>query len=133
MTDRAHILVVDDEPDLVAALAIRLGRAGYRVSTACDGLGAVAAVLADDPDLVVLDLAMPVMDGHAVLERLRGLERSRPLPVLCLSARTGSDDRSRAEAAGATMFVTKPFDGAGFLGAVDALLAAPGALRQSAG
>jgi two-component system KDP operon response regulator KdpE len=130
MTDRAHILVVDDEPDLVAALAIRLGRAGYRVSTACDGLGAVAAVLADDPDLVVLDLAM---DGHAVLERLRGLERSRPLPVLCLSARTGSDDRSRAEAAGATMFVTKPFDGAGFLGAVDALLAAPGALRQSAG
>lgn len=127
MTGRPHILVVDDEPDLVSALAIRLGRAGYRVSTAGDGLGAVAAVLTDQPDLVVLDLAMPVMDGHAVLERLRGLDGPQPVPVLCLSARTGDEDRRRAEAAGASLFLTKPFDGEGFVSAVDALLAASAA------
>ncbi len=113
-----HVLVVDDEPDLLGALRLRLSAAGYRVTTVSDGLAAVAAVRDGDPDVVVLDLVLPGLDGHAVLQRLGDLERGRPLPVLCLSARTGYQDQERAESGGAVAFMAKPYDPAELLAEV---------------
>ena len=118
-----HILVVDDEPDLVRALTIRLRAAGYRVTAAIDAVGAVAAVLDDRPDLVLLDLVLPSADGHAVLARLQGLDRETAPPVVCLTASTGADERRRALAAGAAAFLTKPFDGHELLATIAGQLA----------
>ena len=119
-----HILVVDDEPDLVRALTIRLRAAGYRVTAAVDAVGAVAAFLDDRPDLVLLDLVLPTADGHAVLERLQGLDRASAPPVVCLTASTAVEERRRALAAGAVAFLTKPFDGRELLATIAGHLAA---------
>ncbi len=119
-----HILVVDDEPDLVRALTIRLRAAGYRVTAAVDAVGAVAAVLEDRPDLVLLDLVLPTADGHVVLARLRGLDRAPAPPVVCLTASTAVEERRRALAAGAVAFLTKPFDGRELLATIAGQLAA---------
>lgn len=123
----AHVLVVEDEPELVQALGLRLRAAGYRVTSAGDGLAAVEACLGVRPDLVLLDLVLPAEDGHAVLRRLRGLWAGTAPPVVCLTARTDPDDRRRALEAGAVAFVTKPFDGRALLDLVAVQLRLAGA------
>jgi two-component system KDP operon response regulator KdpE len=132
----AHILLVEDEPDLVQALGLRLRAAGYHVTAAGDGLAAVEACLRARPDLVLLDLVLPGDDGHAVLRRLGGLWSDGGPPVVCVTARTDPDERRRALAAGAAAFVTKPFDGPALVALVGALLgravAGPGAVPATA-
>ncbi|MFN2370141.1 MAG: response regulator [Candidatus Krumholzibacteriia bacterium] len=118
----AHILLVEDEPELVHALGLRLQAAGYRVTSAGDGLAAVEACLRARPDLVLLDLVLPGDDGHAVLRRLGGLWADGGPPVVCVTARTDPDERQRALAAGAAAFVTKPFDGRALVALVGAHL-----------
>ncbi|WP_199430358.1 response regulator [Qaidamihabitans albus] len=100
------VLVVDDEPQIVRALRINLTARGYRVLTAHDGTAALRAVAEGKPDVVVLDLGLPDMDGIAVIEHLRGWTR---VPVIVLSARDGSTDKVHALDAGADDYVTKPF------------------------
>lgn len=110
MTERpagnARVLVVDDEPRLVRALRINLRARGYEVDTAADGRGALAAAARRAPDVVVLDLGLPDMDGAEVIEGLRGWSTA---PIVVLSARHSSQDKVQALDAGADDYVTKPF------------------------
>ncbi|MFC8042279.1 response regulator [Nocardia sp. NPDC057353] len=110
MTDSAPaattVLVVDDEPHIVRALRINLSVRGYDVVTAATGAAALRAAADRHPDVVILDLGLPDMDGTEVLAGLRGWTAA---PVIVLSARTDSADKVEALDAGADDYVTKPF------------------------
>ena len=101
------LLIVEDDSHVRTALGIALRARGYQVATAVDGSEARRAVTADMPDLVILDLGLPDVDGIEVLRWLR--ERTRA-PVIVLSARSDRYDKIRALDAGADDYVTKPFD-----------------------
>jgi two-component system KDP operon response regulator KdpE len=100
------VLVVDDEPQIRRALAITLRARGYEVELAADGRQALALAADTRPDVVLLDLGLPDLDGVAVIEGLRGWSQ---IPVIVLSARHDSDDKVLALDAGADDYVTKPF------------------------
>lgn len=100
------VLVVDDEPQIVRALRINLSARGYEVLTAFDGATALRLAADGKPDVVVLDLGLPDMDGTDVIAGLRGWTT---LPIIVLSARTDSSDKVDALDAGADDYVTKPF------------------------
>jgi two-component system KDP operon response regulator KdpE len=102
----SRVLVVDDEPGLRRALAINLRARGYDVDVAADGSAALAAASGQPPDVVVLDLGLPDMDGTQVIEGLRGWTQ---VPIIVLSARAGEPDKVVALDAGADDYVTKPF------------------------
>ena len=104
-----HVLVVDDEPDIVALVAFHLARSGYRVSTASDGAEAIELARRERPSLLVLDLMLPGLSGYDVLERLRADESTRGIAVLLLSARREEPDRIRGLSLGADDYLTKPF------------------------
>ena len=108
MVGKFNVLVVDDEPDKRQLLATALQMAGYNVRTARDGVEGLAAVESHLPDLIILDVMMPVLDGWGVLDALKGRE-DRPR-VIVLSAKSGTRDKARAYEAGADGYVTKPFD-----------------------
>jgi two-component system, OmpR family, KDP operon response regulator KdpE len=101
-----RVLVVDDEPTLVRALAINLRARAYEVVTAHDGRRALEAAADTHPDVVLLDLGLPDLDGVEVIRGLRGWTR---IPILVLSARQDSRDKVAALDAGADDYVTKPF------------------------
>ncbi|MBM7365325.1 response regulator [Gordonia hydrophobica] len=106
MAEHGHVLVVDDEPQLLRALRINLRARGFEVTTAATGADALEAVSRSTPDVVVLDLGLPDMDGFTVLDGLRGWTS---VPVIVLSARTDAADKVHALDAGADDYVTKPF------------------------
>jgi two-component system KDP operon response regulator KdpE len=101
-----RVLVVDDEPQLLRALRINLRARQYEVDTADTGAGALAAVARTPPDLVVLDLGLPDLDG---VEVIRGLRGWTSVPIIVLSGRADSSDKVHALDAGADDYVTKPF------------------------
>jgi two-component system, OmpR family, KDP operon response regulator KdpE len=101
-----RLLIVDDEAQLLLALRINLSARGYDVTVAADGAAGLAAASRRPPDLVVLDLGLPDMDGVQVISGLRGWST---VPILVLSGRTESWDKVEALDAGADDFVTKPF------------------------
>ncbi len=104
-----RILVVDDEPDIVALVAYHLAKAGYRVSTAGSGPEALEAARDERPALVVLDLMLPGMSGFDVLEQLRREDATRDIAVLMLTARREEPDRIRGLSLGADDYLAKPF------------------------
>ena len=108
-TPGERILVVDDEPDIVALVVFHLVKAGYRVSTAASGPDAVTQAKADRPAILVLDLMLPGMSGFEVLEQLRADESTREVAVLLLTARKDEPDRIRGLSLGADDYLTKPF------------------------
>jgi two-component system KDP operon response regulator KdpE len=101
-----RVLVVEDDPQLVRALVINLEARQYGVDAAPDGTTALRLAAARQPDVVVLDLGLPDMDGVDVIKALRGWSRT---PVLVLSARTASEEKVAALDAGADDYITKPF------------------------
>ena len=106
MTGATRVLVVDDEPQIVRALVINLRARGYEVDAAHDGASALELAAARHPDVVLLDLGLPDMDGTQVIRGLRGWTK---IPVIVLSARHASDEKVEALDAGADDYVTKPF------------------------
>jgi two-component system KDP operon response regulator KdpE len=100
------ILLVDDEPNILATVTPLLRTQGYEILTAMTGRAALDVVERDNPDLVILDLGLPDMDGVAVCGQIRA---SRNVPILVLSARGAEGDKVRALDAGADDYVTKPF------------------------
>ena len=100
------VLIADDDAQLVRALSVTLSARGYDVVTARDGRAAIDAVITERPDMVMLDLGMPRLDGIGVLEGVRAWSQ---VPVLVLSGRTDSSDKVDALDAGADDYVTKPF------------------------
>jgi len=101
-----RVLVVDDEPQIVRALRINLTARGYHVLTAPSGTAALQAVAEGHPDVVVLDLGLPDLDGTEVIAGVRGWSS---VPIIVLSARTDSSDKVEALDAGADDYITKPF------------------------
>ena len=126
-----RVLVVDDEPDIVALVAYHLAKAGFRVSTASSGTDAVALALHERPALVVLDLMLPGLSGFEVLERLRAEESTRQVAVLMLTARKEESDRIRGLTLGADDYLTKPFSPQELVLRVTAILRRVGAGGQS--
>jgi PAS domain S-box-containing protein len=104
------ILVVDDETDIVGWLKLSLNRYGYQVSEAYDGMQALDAVASDKPDLILLDLGMPRMDGRTTIQKLRQQEEGRNIPIIVLSADAVGDEIERAQMAemGVREFLRKP-------------------------
>lgn len=113
------VLVVDDEPTLVATLRYNLEREGYRVVTAGDGEAAISMARSDHPDLLILDLMLPTMDG---LQVCRILRREMSLPILMLTAKGDEVDKVVGLELGADDYVTKPFSMRELLARVRALL-----------
>jgi two-component system KDP operon response regulator KdpE len=114
-----HILLVDDEPQILRAVERALHARGYDVTTAIDGRAAVAAVADRAPDLVILDLNLPHIDG---LTACREIRRSGRVPILVLSVRDAEEDKVAALDLGADDYLTKPFGAAELLARVRALL-----------
>ena len=113
------VLVVDDEARYRELLDMNLTRRGYRVRHAVDGLGALNAVEAEEPSLVVLDLKLPDMDGYEVCRRIRTYSR---VPIIMLTARAEPAEKIRGLAAGADDYITKPFSADELLARVEAVL-----------
>ena len=104
------ILVVDDEPIFVRIISDRLKRSGYRVIAATDGQEAIERAIQEKPDLILLDVLMPGLDGHAALERLRQMEETRSTPVIMLTGLDQMQHVARASSMGVADYVVKPFD-----------------------
>ena len=105
------ILVVDDDPSIREILSIQLTRLGYEITTASDGLEAVAAFKADTPDAILMDLMMPRLDGLASCQQIRAVEKktgAKRTPVLFLTARDSTHDKTSAALSGGDEFVAKP-------------------------
>ena len=106
---RPLVLVADDDPDILALVRFRLERDGYEVLSAPDGEAALDLALARTPDLAVLDVMMPRLDGYEVTRRLREHGPTTGIPIILLTARVQEPDLERGFEAGADDYVTKPF------------------------
>jgi two-component system KDP operon response regulator KdpE len=104
---KTRVLLVEDEPEMRRALAMNLTARGYQVSTAADGADALNQAAAASPDVMVLDLGLPDLDGMDIIRAIRAYSRT---PIVVLSGRTSSGDKVDALEAGADDYVTKPFN-----------------------
>jgi DNA-binding response OmpR family regulator len=103
------ILIADDDPDILALVSFRLERAGYEVVQARNGEEAVEVALARRPDLAVIDVMMPRIDGYEATRQLRQQEETSRMPIILLTARVQEEDIARGFDAGADDYVRKPF------------------------
>ncbi len=125
VTDRkakGSILVVDDEVVITQLLSTMLHKRGYSVATAADGASAIALVKEQRPDLIVMDIVMPVMDGYDTTAQIRSDPLMKDVPVIFLSGRPPTEDGGRAFKSGGTMFLKKPFSNSQFMTIVDLAL-----------
>lgn len=104
------ILVVDDEPHLLLLMEARLKASGYEVLTAADGQTALEMAKKQNPDLMILDLMLPKMDGYKVCALLKKDMRYSRIPIILFSARAQQEDMKMGEEAGADAYITKPFE-----------------------
>jgi DNA-binding response OmpR family regulator len=118
-----RILVADDEPNIVAALEFMLRRAGYEVDVARTGEDVLQQLDRELPDLVLLDVMMPVLSGYDVCRRLRERPEWQGVRIVMLSARGREAESQRGLEAGADLYVVKPFSNRELLQKIDALLA----------
>jgi two-component system, OmpR family, alkaline phosphatase synthesis response regulator PhoP len=126
---RSRVLVVDDEPDLVRILEFGLKAAGYAVETASDGQEGLKKAREQKPDIILLDLMLPKLDGYKVCRLLKFDERYKHIPIMILSARTQEGDQTLAHEMGANRFLTKPYEFAEILDHIQALLQEAAARR----
>jgi two-component system, OmpR family, alkaline phosphatase synthesis response regulator PhoP len=108
--EHAKILVVDDEPNIVQTLQDRLEMNDYSVVTAANGRDGLEKALSEKPDIILLDVIMPVMNGHEMLEQLRKSDEGKNIAVIMLTARSQNHDIARASACGIEDYIVKPFD-----------------------
>jgi CheY-like chemotaxis protein len=120
------ILYVEDNDDNVYVVKNRFTRAGHTVLVAVDGLQALDMARADQPDLILMDLSLPEMDGWEATRRLKASPDTRDIPVIALSAHAMAGDREKALAAGCDDYDTKPVDFARLRAKMDALLGGGG-------
>jgi DNA-binding response OmpR family regulator len=117
------VLVVDDDPVILKLLQVNFEMEGFDVVTAVDGAEGFEAAMANEPDVIVTDVMMPVMDGLAMVAALRQEEATKATPVIVLSAKAQTSDRRDGLAAGADDYLTKPFEPLELVERVTALLA----------
>ena len=113
-----RVLLAEDEANIAESIAFLLERAGFEVSVENDGRRALDSVMADAPDVLVLDVMLPGLDGYEILRTLRADRRGTSLPVLMLTAKGQREDREMALKCGADRFMTKPFSNAEIVSAV---------------
>ena len=104
------VLYVEDNDDNIFMLRNRLNRAGYDVVVATDGLQGVAAAAAEQPDLILMDLSLPRVDGCEATRRIKAAPETRHIPIIALTAHAMTGDREKAIAAGCDDFDTKPIE-----------------------
>jgi CheY-like chemotaxis protein len=121
----AKLLVVDDEPENIELLSRRLSRRGFTVVGAGSADEAVAVAAAEWPDVILMDIKMPVVDGFEATRRLKARADTRAIPVIALTAHAMQEDRDQAVAAGADDYETKPVDLDRLLEKINALLGRP--------
>lgn len=118
----AKILVADDEPDIVDTLKIRLEAADFKVITAYDGLEALNKAREEQPDLIILDVMLPKLDGFQVSRLIKFDEKYKGTPILMLTARTQEKDKVTGLKTGADAYLTKPYDPQELMATVKSLL-----------
>jgi len=123
MSVRRLVLIADDDEDILALVRATIERSGHEVMAVGDGAAALSAMAERRPDLAVLDIAMPELDGLEVLRRLREDDETRDLPVILLTAQAQAADVERGFATGASAYVRKPFSPRDLATRVDDLLA----------
>lgn len=123
MAAARRILVVDDEPDILLVIRARLEAAGYQVQTAATGLEALSIVRSSPPDLVLLDVMLPGVDGFSVCAMLKRDQRLSRVPILMLTARSQTCDQQIGMSVGADAYLTKPCRTEELLSEVKRLLA----------
>lgn len=106
---KPKILVVDDEPDVVAFMERTLRTEGFDVVSAFDGISALDLVDAEKPDLVLLDLMMPMISGYEVCEQIKANPQTQAIPVICVSSAHTPDARAHTLRLGAATLIVKPF------------------------
>jgi DNA-binding response OmpR family regulator len=119
---KSTVLVADDDRDILDLLAFRLGRAGYEVVSASDGEEALRLAVERKPDLAVLDVMMPKLDGYEVTRRMRADESTKRIPVILLTARVQEHDVARGFEVGADDYMKKPFSPAELRARVQAII-----------
>jgi two-component system, cell cycle response regulator DivK len=122
----ARILLVEDNEMNIGWLVRRLERKGHEVLVAMDGAAAVAMGKEEKPDVILMDLSLPVMDGWEATRRLRARYETRRIPIIALTAHAMADDQDKALAAGCDDYDTKPVDFARLLAKIDVLLSRRG-------
>jgi len=110
LSNPKKILVVDDEQDMLLAVRLRLENSGYEVSTATEGLEGLNLARKLKPDLIILDVMLPKMNGYKISRLLKFDEAFKHIPVIMLTALAGENDRNTGVETGANAYVTKPFD-----------------------
>jgi DNA-binding response OmpR family regulator len=105
-----RILLVDDEPELVKAIEIRLKAADYEVLAAYDGQEGLDKAKKEKPDLIILDLMLPKMDGYKVCGLLKADTRYNKIPIIMFTARAQESDKKMGEEVGVDAYITKPFE-----------------------
>jgi len=116
------ILIVDDEADVVEVIEMLLKSEAYDVLKAYDGKEALGILEDDTPDLVILDIMMPEIDGVEVCRRMRKLEKMKEVPIIMFSAKLSAQDKKNSFDAGADGFITKPFNARGFISGIKTYL-----------
>ncbi len=104
-----RVLITEDEPNIVESLTFILQRAGYEVTSVADGEAAVRRLRSDPPDIMILDVMLPRLNGFEVLKLVKTDQILKSLPVIILTAKGQAHDRELAEQIGADAFITKPF------------------------
>lgn len=122
MSEGKRVLLIEDEPNIIEAIRFILSRDGWAVDTHSDGATALAAVARRTPDVIILDAMLPNRSGFEILRDLRDQPETERIPVLMLTARGQAKDRERAQEAGASHYMTKPFSNAEVLEQVRALM-----------
>jgi CheY-like chemotaxis protein len=117
-----RILYVEDNDDNIYVVKNRLGRAGFTILVAKDGEQGVAMATTEKPDLILMDLRLPALDGWEATKRIKAEAATRHIPILALSAHAMTGDRAKALAAGCDDYETKPIDFARLRAKIDALL-----------
>ncbi|WOI13092.1 response regulator transcription factor [Thalassospira lucentensis] len=123
MTERPKVLIAEDEETIVESLSFLMEKEGYDVSVATDGQMAIAMIVRDLPDMVLLDVMMPGCDGFDVVRAVRENPHTRPVPIMMLTAKTREVDRRKGLELGVDDFVTKPFSTRDVVSRVKAMLA----------
>lgn len=116
-----RVLLAEDEPSIVESLTFLLEAAGFEIAVETNGQQALDTALTRTPDVLVLDVMLPDLDGYEILRQLRADRRSEALPVLMLTAKGQREDRETALECGADMFITKPFANSDIIAAVEEL------------
>ncbi|MDQ3646599.1 MAG: response regulator [Actinomycetota bacterium] len=117
-----RILICDDDPAILRVLQVNLEIEGYQVYAAHHGEEAVELAIANQPDLVILDIMMPRLDGYQACEKIKANEATRDTPVIFLSARAQQSDIDRGKSFGVSEYLTKPFDPMELLEVVERLI-----------